>query len=188
MSFVKLDCSMLNSSIWTEKAQRDLFITSLLMAEPFEVREPTPQIFVNELRETGWVVPPGWYGFVSAASVGIIHRAMVDREEGLKAMEQLGEPDLSSKSKEFEGRRMVRVNGGFIILNFITYRERDYTSADRSRRWRERQKKKEDDAKKRANGGTIRPEHVDATGKKIRLAKGLPTSTLYPKPPPEGGI
>jgi hypothetical protein len=166
MAFVKLDCAMLNSSIWPEKAQRDLFITALLMAEPHELREPTPQLYVSEIKPTGWTVPPGWYGFVRAASVGIIHSAMIDRTEGLIALEQLGQPDPSSKSKDYEGRRMVRIDGGFIILNYVTYRERDFTAAERSKRWRERQKKKkqseeEKRAKERANGETIRPEHRD---------------------------
>jgi hypothetical protein len=140
MSFVKLDCSMLNSSIWWEKVQRNIFITALLMAEPFEVRKKMPQIEVNSLNFTGWSVPPGWYGFVPAASVGIIHRSMEEREEGLAAMVKLGEPDNESKSKEFEGRRLVRVNGGFIVLNFMAYRDRDHTAAERQKRWRERKK------------------------------------------------
>lgn len=162
MPFVKLDCQMLNSSIWGEKAQRDVFITALLMACPFEVREPTPQIMVREIKETGWSVPPGWYGFVHAASTAIIRQAMVDREEGLEALVALGEPDTQTKSQPFEGRRLVRVNGGFIALNFINYRDKDYTSAERSKRWREREKAKREEtsAKKRAKGGTIRPEHV----------------------------
>ena len=35
---------------------------------------------------------------------------------------------------------MVRINGGYIILNFIKYRDYDHSSADRSRRYRLRQK------------------------------------------------
>lgn len=166
---------MLKSSIWTEKAQRDLFITALLMAEPHELREPTPQLVVGKIEETGWKVPAGWYGIVRAASSGIIHQAMIDRAEGMRALEQLGEPDPASKSKEFEGRRMVRVDGGFIILNFIAYRDKDFTSAARSKRWRERQKKKamdeEREALARAAGGTIRPEHRKDGGKPKKPGK-----------------
>jgi hypothetical protein len=32
MPFVKLDCEILKSSLWYERLQRELFITSLLMA------------------------------------------------------------------------------------------------------------------------------------------------------------
>lgn len=133
---------MLNSSIWWEKAQRDIFITALLMAEPHEIREKSPQIEIHTLDFTGWSVPKGWYGFVSAASVGIIKMADIGREEGLAALEALGNPDKESKSKAFEGRRMVRINGGFVILNYMDYRDKDHTGAERQKRWRERQKKK----------------------------------------------
>lgn len=158
---------MINSSIWPEKTQRDVFITALLMAEPHEVKEPMPQLHVDRIEETGWRVPRGWYGFIKAAGTGILHQAMVERGPGMIALAQLGEPDAESKSKAFEGRRLVRVNGGFIALNFIDYRDRDYTGAERSKRWRERQKrlaaaaeKAEKAAKAKAKGGTIRIEHV----------------------------
>ena len=74
MAFVKLDCGILDSTIWLDRAARELFITALLMAEPFELREPAKQIKVRSLDETGFVVPVGWYGFVAAAGSGIIHR------------------------------------------------------------------------------------------------------------------
>lgn len=170
MPFVKLDCSMLESSIWGEKTQRDIFITALLMAEPYEVRTPMPQIEVLSLKKTGFKVPPGWYGFVGAASTGIIRDAMVDRSEGLEAIKQLGEPDLQSRSQIFEGRRMVRVEGGFIILNFINYRDRDYTGAERQKRWRERQKTE----KARKDGITL-------AGPNERPTNGA----LHPAAPPD---
>ena len=33
---------------------------------------------------------------------------------------------------------MVRINGGFLVLNYMKFRERDYTAAERSRRYREK--------------------------------------------------
>ncbi len=138
MPFVKLDCGILNSTLWFEREARELFITALLMAEPIETTEPTPQIAIGSLEYTGWYVPPGWYGFVPAASVGIIHRAKVPEAEGMEAMKRLGEPEDTSRSPDFEGRRLVRVDGGFIVLNYMKYRERDYTTAERSKRYRQR--------------------------------------------------
>lgn len=140
MPFVKLDTGILNSTLWMDRSARELFITALLMAEPFEAREPLEQIKIGSLESTGFIVPPGWYGFVHAASVGIINRAGMDRETGMAALEILGSPEDGSRSRDFEGRRLVRVDGGFIVLNFMKYRDRDYTSAERSRRYRERRK------------------------------------------------
>jgi len=138
MPFVKLDCGILNSTLWFERDCREVFITALLMAEPRELTEPSAQIEVDSLEPTGWQVPPGWYGFVEAAGIGIIHRARVDETLGREALRRLGSPEVSSRSPEFDGRRLVRVDGGYIILNYMKYRERDYTTAARSKRYRER--------------------------------------------------
>lgn len=140
MAFVKLDCGILNSTLWFDKGARDIFITALLMAEPFELTEPASQIHVGSLEYTGWTVPVGWYGFVPAAGIGIIHRAGVDETVGHAALMSLGSPELSSRTPKYDGRRLVRIDGGYLVLNFIKYRERDATAADRQRRWRERQK------------------------------------------------
>ena len=140
MPFVKLDTGILNSTLWIEREQRELFITALLMAEPREFSEPLRQIKVGELDYTGFEASPGWYGFVPAASVGIIRRAGVDKDSGMDALRLLGEPDSDSRSKKFEGRRMIRINGGFAILNYMDYRDKDHTAAERQRRLRERRK------------------------------------------------
>ena len=146
MPFVKLDCGILNSTLWFERDAREIFITALLMAEPFELLDPAPQIQVDSLELTGWVVPPGWYGFVPAAGVGIVDRAKVPAAAGYPALRMLGEPEISSRTPDFDGRRMVRINGGYLILNFIKYREKDATNTERQRRWRERQKAKSSNA------------------------------------------
>ena len=138
MAFVKLDTGILNSTLWVERECRELFITALLMAVPFEVETPMEQFEVHSLNHTGFVVPVGWYGLVRAAGVGICRMAMVEAKVGLIALERLGSPDPESRSKDFDGRRLVRVDGGFIVLNYMKYRERDDTAAERSRRYRER--------------------------------------------------
>jgi hypothetical protein len=138
MAFVKLDTGILNSTLWIERDCREVFITALLMAMPREFHAPQQQIAVRSLELTGFEVPPGWYGFVEAAGVGIVRRAMVDVEAGLAALERLGSVDQESRSKEHEGRRMIRVDGGYIVLNFMRYRDRDHTAPLRARRYRER--------------------------------------------------
>jgi hypothetical protein len=140
MPFVKLDCGILNSTLWFEKDCRDVFMTALLMAEPHELVSEVPQISVDALEPTGWMVPAGWYGFVPAAGIGIIHRAQVPEERGRDALRQLGEPESTSRTQDFEGRRLVRVDGGYLVLNYMRYRDRDYTAAARAKRYRDRMK------------------------------------------------
>src|SRR5580658_7014636 len=100
MAFVKLDTGILNSTLWIERDQREIFITALLMAEPREFAEPVRQIEVGQLEWTEFYAPPGWYGFVPAASVGIINRAGVDREAGMEALKKMGQPEIDSRSKD----------------------------------------------------------------------------------------
>lgn len=61
-------------------------------------------------------------------------------EEGYNALERLGAPDPESRNPAWGGRRLVRVNGGYIVLNFEEFRRRDATGAERARRYREKQK------------------------------------------------
>lgn len=140
MPFVKLDTGILDSTLWIDKPQRDIFLTALLMAEPREFEVPAQQIDVGTLDPRPFSAPPGWYGFVGAAGIGIINRAGIDRFSGMEALRSLGEPEAESRSKAFEGRRMIRIDGGYLILNYMKFRDRDYTTAERSRRYRERKR------------------------------------------------
>jgi len=140
MAFVKLDTGILNSSVWVDLDARNVFLTALLMATPYEVCEELPQLSVDTMEPTGWKVPPGWYGLAEAAGVGIVRQAGVDQVRGLEALARMGEPEKWSRSQEFGGRRIVRVNGGFIVLNFMHYRDKDHGAADRQRRYRERKR------------------------------------------------
>lgn len=142
MGFVKLDCAIVDSSLWVERDHRSLFITALVMAEPFELETDTPQIEVDTLEPTGWVVPKGWYGRVEAAGTGIIRRDGLTMEEGKVALRALCAPDPHSRSQDFDGRRLARIDGGYIVLNYFKYRDRDYGAADRMRKLRERRKQK----------------------------------------------
>lgn len=140
MSFVKLDTGILDSTLWLDRDERDVFVTALLMAEPREIEQPIEQIAVDSLERTGFVVPAGWYGFIKAAGPGIVRRALVAAEDGVAALVRLGSPDLESRTPDHGGRRLVRVDGGYIVLNFMRYRDKDTTAAERAKRYRERQK------------------------------------------------
>jgi hypothetical protein len=139
--FVKVDCGIVNSSLWIERDQRSLFLTALFMAEPFQLKRRTAQLHVRSLDPTGWMVPPGWYGIIHAAGSGIIRRDGCDEEIGYHALEALGAADPESRSHEYEGRRLVRIDGGYLVLNYFRYRDRDYTSAARAKRYRDKKKR-----------------------------------------------
>lgn len=139
MAFVKLDTGMLNSTTWYDKPARDLFITALLLAQPKEYTEPVPQLNAHNLDQTGWHAPPGWYGFAPASGPGLAHLAHVQWDEAVQALGRLGSPEPESRSQEHDGRRLIRVDGGYLVLNFQRYRDKDHTTAQRSRRWREKQ-------------------------------------------------
>jgi hypothetical protein len=142
MAFVKLDCGILRSTLWLDRDCREIFITALLMAEPREFDAPQQQLATRTLELTGYSVPPDWYGFVAAAGVGIIGAAGLERETGMLALEKLASPDLESRSQDFDGRRLIRIDGGYLVLNFMKYRDRDYTGAARAQRYRERRANK----------------------------------------------
>ena len=141
--YVKMDTGLLDSTLWANKDQRDVFLTALLMASPHELEHPARQLKIDSLEATGFEVPPGWYGFVAAAGSGILRKAIVKQRPGMKALDDLGRPDPESRSTDYEGRRLVRIDGGYIVLNYIKYRDRDYTAAERSQRYRDRLKGKE---------------------------------------------
>lgn len=140
MAFVKLDTGILDSTLWVQRDPREVFITALLMALPREFRAPMKTLKVSSLEEDNFVIPPGWYGVVEASGPGIVRRAGVPYDVGMEALHQLANPEPESRSQDFEGRRMVRVDGGYVVLNFMKYRDKDNTTAERSARYRERQK------------------------------------------------
>src|SRR5258708_6217573 len=147
MPFVKLDCDILDSSLWLFDPERILFLTALCMAEPREFDEPVAQIKLIGVDKTGFVAPPGWYGFVRASAMSLIQRARVGttpehNDEAFDALEELGDVDPDTRCTEFEGRRLIRVEGGFVVLRFMEFRDHDYKNAERQRRWREREKRR----------------------------------------------
>lgn len=138
MSFVRLDVGILRSALWIDRPAREVFITALLMAEPREVKVGVEAIMTRSFDPLGFTVPAGWYGFVSADGVVIVSVAGVEREAGMEALERLASRDVESRTGEFEGRRLVRVEGGYVVLDYEKYWRRDNGAAERSRRYRER--------------------------------------------------
>jgi len=93
---------------------------------------------------------------VEASLPGLADFAKVSLEKCREALKVLSEPDPYSRSKEYEGRRIREVEGGWEILNGEKYR--DKMNADERRennriyqqRWRERQKRADLEKAKRA--------------------------------------
>lgn len=147
LAYVKLDTAILDSTLWIEREQREVFITALLMADPWEARDEVPTFHVRTGVPAAFLVPVGWYGRVEAAGPGILRRAGVADDVGMVALERLASPDPASRSPAYDGRRLVRVDGGYVVLNYDRYREKDHGAAERARRWRERKKLEKDAGK-----------------------------------------
>lgn len=98
--FFKAFTSMLDSSVWidTNSDVKVLWFTLLFMADK--------------------------NGFVEAALPGLAHRSTLSLESTIKSLEVLMSPDEFSKSPDEEGRRVLKVDGGWKIVNFIKYRDK----------------------------------------------------------------
>jgi hypothetical protein len=97
--YAKLFSSITESSLWSEpKEVRLLFVTMLAKADQV--------------------------GFVEASVIGLARVANLTVEETQAALEVLRSPDPYSKNPANEGRRILDVQGGFILLNYEDYRER----------------------------------------------------------------
>lgn len=95
---MKLFASILDSSIWGEDlTTRVVWITMLAMAD----------------RD----------GLVRASDDGLARRANVPVPALREALAVLESPDLQSKSKAWAGRRVERVDEGWLILNYASYRD-----------------------------------------------------------------
>lgn len=96
--YTKLFSSIVASTIWREKKETKIvWITMLAMANA--------------------------QGRVDASVPGLADMARVSVEECAEAVEVLSSPDTWSRSKEFQGRRIEPVDGGWIVLNYAKYRE-----------------------------------------------------------------
>jgi len=84
------------------------------------------------------------HGFVAGSVPGFASLARVSIEEMRHAVDTLSSPDVDSRSKEHEGRRIAAIEGGWLILNYEKYRslkqDKDGSRAKYYRDYRERNK------------------------------------------------
>lgn len=114
--------SILNSTVWAEsKEVRLLWITMLAMKDQD--------------------------GLVESSLVGLAKQAGLSFEETKEAIVVLESPDQRSEiHQEYDGRRVKRVEGGWLVLNHLKYRDEIAKLRERQRKaeyqrnWRARQK------------------------------------------------
>jgi hypothetical protein len=146
MSFLKLDESILTSTLWLDRTGRDVLIAAGLKARPRNFSEPVPVYAASSTDGPIYTLPPGEYGFTECSGPGLVNLAghnpsdPKDWAEGMAALKRLTEPDPDSRDPSYEGRRLARVDGGYIVLSLMKYREKDSTAAERKRRQRERER------------------------------------------------
>lgn len=113
MSFVPLDRNILDSTIWRlDPVTCKVWITMLAMAHHRS-------------------------GIVEATAPGIASRASLTADEVAHALAVLESPDRYSKSTAEQGRRILRVEGGYRIVNHSAYQNKDH-STPRVKRFRAR--------------------------------------------------
>lgn len=121
MAYTKLHQSILHSTVWAEDhATFKVWITLLVLA--------------NEHGEVEGTVP------------GLTRLAMVSRDECERALAKFAAPDPDSRTPDNDGRRIERIDGGWLLLNYQKYRamaskeDSKSKTAERVRRHRERRR------------------------------------------------
>ncbi len=151
-TYSKLFQCILTSSIWQEDdATRLIWITLLALKNRF--------------------------GEVSGSIPGIAHAAKVPLPAAEKAIKKLLSPDPYSRSKEFDGRRIEVIEGGWRVLNHGKYR--DAMNEDERRAYKARW------AKERRRIDRERRQGVDKSG---QMSTHTDTDTKHakskkPRPP-----
>jgi hypothetical protein len=120
MTFTKLFSSITESTVWYEPdSTRLVWITMLAMADR--------------------------QGRVWGSVPGLAGRARVSLQATREALKCFLSPDADSRTKEFEGRRIEEIDGGWRLLNHAKYRElRDEESRKAyQREWVKKRRQKE---------------------------------------------
>lgn len=97
--FTKLFNSIITSSIWSEDNNtRIMWITMLASADAT--------------------------GYVTGSIPGMAAVARMSLEDAEQSIKALCKPDPYSRSKEYEGRRLLECEGGWLITNYVKYRQK----------------------------------------------------------------
>jgi hypothetical protein len=183
VSFVKLDSKTLTSTIWRDPVAFRIFVAAMLSAEPWEFDAPVETLAVRSLEVQPEPLAPGWYGLARVSGPWLVAESGPDADAGWAALERLCSPEGESRSRDVEGRRLVRVDGGYIVVNYMKYRDFDHKAAERMRRLRAR-RKAESVTPVRPNGDGVPPNVTQAESREQR-AEHTPLSDVRTEGPVE---
>jgi hypothetical protein len=108
MPFAKLDSGIIRSSIWSEPlATRVVWITMLAMKDES--------------------------GFVATSRSGLLRACNVTETDFNTAISCLESPDTDSRTSDHQGKRIAKIEGGWVILNHEKYRLHDDMQRERTR-------------------------------------------------------
>lgn len=110
MSFSKLDCNLTRSSLWNEPCfVRVVFLSFLSLKDE--------------------------NGFVSGTNPNLQRICNVTEKEYNESINILSSPDKDSRSKDFDGRRIEKIDGGYIVLNHEKYRLTEHMKKENHKKY-----------------------------------------------------
>jgi len=149
--YTKLFGSILGSTIWREDSDtRIVWITMLALADAD--------------------------GIVEASVPGLAHFACVSTETAQSAIAKFLAPDPDSRSPEYEGRRIEKVEGGWLLLNYEKYMYK-LSVDDRKERDRLRQQRRRARLKAKCDSHALSPLSRDSHGASPNVTQGPPNPT-----------
>ncbi len=163
-TFTKLYSGILDSTLWCEPDRtRLMWICMLAMADQ--------------------------YGRVMGSVPGLANRARVPLDDARAAIRAFLDPDPDSRTKDFEGRRIEEIDGGWRLLNHAKYRELraedDRREQNRLAQARARDRKRDESAKvSTRQHESAESAHTEADADAVRdMGAIAPSSSAAPKTP-----
>lgn len=161
--WTKLFGTIITSSVWSEDDKtRIMWVTMLASADST--------------------------GFVSGSIPGMAAIARMSLEDAEKSIEALCKPDPYSRSKKHEGRRLIEVDGGWQIVNYIKYRQmrdpekRRQQNREAQARFRHKQKVSENNQGVSNRKQAVRNSKQGSDTKESQLLPGQSVTNTQSKP------
>ena len=115
------------------------------------------------------------YGIVRAAAPALAHLCFVTLERFEEIIEEFAAPDKHSRTPDNEGRRLQKIEGGWLILNYLRYRDmmqrKIASHAERQAKYREKVKTRD----ARVTRTVTRDAEADSRGREQRAEEKPPT-------------